>query len=77
MKTNIVKPYSDVHAKISEYMCKEEAIGEALTVIKKGPKDDSAFNLGENLKKVRQLSGKQFKAMYKTRKLQSYLNMNP
>jgi len=58
-------------------MCKEEAIGEALTVIKKGPKDESDFNLTENLKKVRQLSGKQFKALYKQRKLQSYLNMNP
>jgi hypothetical protein len=63
--------------KISELISKQEAIGEALTVINKRNKDESAANLKESLKKIRQLNGKQFKALYKQRKLQSYLNMNP
>lgn len=77
VKAEIVAPQSDVHMKISELISKQEAIGEALTVINKGNKDESAANLKESLKKIRQLNGKQFKALYKQRKLQSYLNMNP
>jgi hypothetical protein len=73
VQTEIVAPQSDVHKKISELI----SIGEALTVINKGNKDESAAILRESLKKIRQLNEKQFKALYKQRKLQSYLNMNP
>jgi len=58
-------------------MAKEEAIGATVEIIKRGPKDDVQVDLQGTVKKVRHLSEKQFKCIYKRKKLLEYLSMNP
>ena len=77
VEAEILIPYSAIHEKVAKLMAKEEALGETIEILKRGPKDQETIQLQDKLKKIRQLSEKQFKCMHKQRRLLGYLSMHP
>lgn len=39
VETEILVPYSAIHEKVAKLMAKEEALGETIEILKRGPKD--------------------------------------